>query len=548
MNEFWKRKIALMLLFAMAAGNNALAMQRGNPQVSAPSFKKDLNNPKSLSTSAKVGIVLSTSVLLGGLTSFAIWNIMFNNDKVKNLQIKNQDGKLNDLDASQKINIGDIKSDEILDNPSIETDDINNQNSDEFLDNSSIETDGIKEKNNQNNNEILDRPKGKTVNEIKESSLDDLKSKLSLLGSKKHYDIGANGKKTITNPILDIDLEQVMSAGNFNDSKIFGLARLSDLCYRYGITKGMPTGDENHGWDIPAYEYFFVDRRDHANYSRMYDRLSNYHKALLLKCIEFMYNNDKNDDSADWKKAAKECLVTMSLHGAHCPWRAEAIVNTVYSKLVKFLFDKGKILGNDLDGAFCELKEKLVGNVHDDYIKNNPDDDEPLDDINKIVKGMKYKFGMPGGDEYYERRAERYFEVAMKADNLIKLSHEILNKLEENERGKLMFDDNLPISFEEYCEYTMKTPEQIEKILDKIWSSSGKEATELKLWIQGEKVLEFGEMSNNLVELFQYKGEGCINDLTQYCFGLRFLINLVQNDYLWLAINDDNNGDVYVYE
>jgi hypothetical protein len=532
MNKFYKRKIAFMLLLAMAAGNNTLAMQKSKPQISELGFKRELNSPKSLNTGAKVGILLSTSLLLGSLTSFAIWKIMFNNDKVKNLQIKNRDDQLNNLDVQQ----------------------VEEYNDDKF-------NDSIEEENNQRDDELLNKSKVGVVNEVNEikelshkedlnisfqklSELDILKIKLKSLGSKKHYDIGANGKNNINNPILDIDLEQVMATGNFNNSKIFGLARLYDLCYRYGITKGMPTGDENHGWDIPAYDYFFVNRGNDASYSCMYDRLSNYHKALLLKCIEFMYNNDKNDDSADWKKAAKECLVTMSLHGAHCPWRAEAIVNTVYSKLVKFLFDKGKILGNDLDGAFCELKEKLVGNVHDDYIKNNPDDGEPLDDINKIVKGMKYKFGMPGGDRIYEGYAGDYFKNAMKADNLIKLSHEILNKLEQEERDSLMFNDESPISFEEYCEYTMKTPAQIEEMLDKIWSYNTDEAKELKSWIQHKKELSLGYVFYNVSVVFGYEDES-VYDLTKYYFGLKFLINLVKKDYLFLLDNDGYqvNGD-----
>ena len=523
MNEFYKRKIALMLLLAMAAGNNTLAMQTNKPQVSALDFKRNLNNPKSSSKSAKIGLLLIPPALLGGIATFVIWNI--SNDKVRNLQIKNRDDQLNNLDVQQ----------------------VEEYNYDKF-------NDSIGEENNQHDGELLNKSKVEVVNEVNEikepSHKEDLnisfqkfsESELKLLGSKKHYDIGANGKKTINNPISDIDLEQVMTTGNFSDRKVFGFARLSALCQNYGITKGMPTGDENHGWDIPAYDYFFVDRGDYASYSCMYEKLSNYHKALLLKCIEFMYNNDKNDDSADWKKVAKECLVTMSLHGAHCSWRAEAIVNTVYSKLVKFLFDQGKILGNDLDGAFCELKEKLVGNVHDDYIKNNPNDNEPLNDINKIVKGMKYKFGMPGGDRIYEGYAGDYFKNAMKADNLIKLSYEILNKLEENERGKLMFDDNLPISFEEYCEYTMKTPEQIERMLGKIWLSNADEAQELKSWIQHKKELSLGDVFYNVSLVFGYEDKS-VYDLTKYYFGFRFLINLVKNNYLFLLGDDDINND-----
>lgn len=523
MNKFYKRKIAFMLLLAMAAGNNTLAMQKSKPQISELGFKRELNSPKSLNTGAKVGIVLSTSLLLGSFTSFAIWKIMFNNDKVKNLQIKNRDDQLNNLDVQQ----------------------VEEYNDDKF-------NDSIEEENNQRDDELLNKSKVGVVNEVNEikelshkedlnisfqklSELDILKIKLKSLGSKKHYDIGANGKNNINNPILDIDLEQVMATGHFNNSKIFGLARLYDLCYRYGITKGIATDDQNNGWDIPAYDYFFVDREDYANYSRMYDRLSDYHKKLLLQCIEIMYRNQNNKE---WRDIVEACLTLMSSHGAHCAWRAEAIVNNVYSNLVKFLRDKGEILGNDLDGAFCELKEKLVGNVHADYIKNNPNDNEPLNDINRIVKVMNYKFGMPGGDRIYEGYAGDYFKNAMKADNLIKLSYEILNKLEEDKRISLMFDDESPISFEEYCEYTMKTPEQIERMLDKIWSSNTDAARELKSWIQHKKELSFGYMSEYVMEVFGCKDE-LVYDLTKYCFGLKFLINLVKKDYLFLLGDDD---------
>ena len=529
MNEFYKRKIALMLLLAMAAGNNTLAMQTNKPQVSALDFKRNLNNPKSSSKSAKIGLLLIPPALLGGIATFVIWNI--SNDKVRNLQIKNQDDQLNNLDVQQ----------------------VEEYNDDKF-------NDSIEEENNQHDDELLNKSKVGVVNEVNEikepshkedlkisshklSELDILKIKLKSLGSKKHYDIGANGKKTITNPILDINLEQAVEAGNFNsiDNKyrVFGLARLSDLCQRYGITEGIATDDQNNGWDIPAYDYFFVDRGNYANYSHMYDRLSDYHKKLLLQCIEIMYRNQNNEE---WRDIVEACLTLMSSHGAHCAWRAEAIVNNVYSNLVKFLRDKGKILANDLDGAFCELKEKLVGNVHADYIKNNPNDNEPLDDINYIVKGMKYKFGMPGGDRIYEGYAGDYFKNAMKADNLIKLSYEILNKLEENERGKLMFDDSLSISFEEYCEYTMKTPEQIERMLGKIWLSNADAAQELKSWIQHKKELSLGDVFYNVSLVFGYEDKS-VYDLTKYYFGLRFLINLVKNNYLFLLGDDDINND-----
>jgi len=126
MNKFYKRKIAFMLLLAMAAGNNTLAMQKSKPQISELGFKRELNSPKSLNTGAKVGIVLSTSLLLSSLTSFAIWKIMFNNDKVKNLQIKNRDDQLNNLDVQQVEEYNDDKF-----NDSIEEE--NNQRDDELL-------------------------------------------------------------------------------------------------------------------------------------------------------------------------------------------------------------------------------------------------------------------------------------------------------------------------------------------------------------------------------------------------------------------------------
>lgn len=507
MNKFYKRKIALMLLLAMAAGNNTLAMQKSKPQVSELGFKRELNSPKSLNTGAKVGIVLSTSLLLGSLTSFAIWKIMFNNDKVKNLQIKNRDDQLNNLAVQQ----------------------VKEHNDDKF-------NYSIGEENNQHVVNKVNEIKGSPHKEDLNINFQQLsKSELKLLGSKKHYEVGANGRKPINNPISNINLEQVMAADHFDDREAFGLARLRDLCQNYGITEGIEVDDRNDGWDIPAYEYFFVNRRPHAVYSHMYDELSIYHKELLLQCIEIMYQNQNN---AEWRDTVRSCLTLMSTHGAHCEWRAESIVNNLHNALVKFLRDKGEILGNDLDGAFCELKEKLVGNVQADYMRNNPDAREPLLPINRIVKGMRYKFGMPGGDGYYEGNAEDYFKNAMKADNLIKLSYEILNRLEENERGKLMFDDNSPISFEEYCEYTMRTPEQIEGMLDKIWSSNTDAAQELKSWIQHKKELSFGYMSEYVMEVFGYKDES-VYDLTKYNFGLKFLINLVKNNYLFLLGNDD---------
>ena len=485
MNEFSKRKISFILLFTMATGNNSLAMQMDCSKKPEINLNRSIKTSKGLSAGAKTIAIILPLVAIGSIATFAILKGKLNNKKIENNKTFNQ---INDI-----------------------------ENNNEF---------------DHNNNEFCNNPKDNNFeeeeshNSFKTSIHDDKEN-----NAEKHYELLDKGRVQITNPILDIDLEQVMAADNFNDSKIFGLARLSDLCQKYGITKGIEVDDGNNGWDIPAYDYFFVDRGNYTHYSHMYDRLSDYHKKLLLQCIEIMYRNQNNEE---WRDIVEACLTLMSSHGAHCAWRAEAIVNNVYSNLVKFLRDKGEILGNDLGGAFCELKEKLVGNVHADYIKNNPDNNEPLDDINKIVKGMKYKFGMPGGDEFYEDYAGDYFKNAMKADNLIKLSHAMLDKLESDKRALLMFNEELPISFEEYCKYTMKTPKQIKTILDKIGSYDTDEARELKSWIQNKKKLSFGYMSADVMEVFGCKDE-LVYDLTKYNFGIRFLINLIKNDYLYLV-------------
>ena len=75
-------------------------------------------------------------------------------------------------------------------------------------------------------------------------------------------------------------------------------------------------------------------------------------------------------------------------------------------------------------------------------------------------------------------------------------------------------------------------------MLDKIWTSDTDESNELKQWIKNKQEVKLGEVLFDLGELFKGYEKGVVDE-KDYSFGVRFLINCVKNDYLWLVDNDD---------
>ena len=410
-------------------------------------------------------------------------------------------------------------------------------NSDNFVNNDNDndnDNNQVSQVNINNGNEVDNLPEDFVNNSDDENNnlhvnteLDNLKSELRLLGSKKHYLLGEKGKIYIPNPVREMNIENV--------SKSVLKLHLKILCVDTHIDSGKDARDNQRGWKQSPWEYFFVKS---VRNSDMYEEIDNNYKNLLAKCIEFMYKN--KDKSQKWNEYKNMCIEQMALHGGHCEWRAVAIINTVYDILTNYLRESGKIKSdNAMDDVFCELKDKMVVDAMDNFLKEHVNSHEPLDDVNDLVSGLRYRFNIPGGNvDDAGRRIVKKYIIKKMVGSFIRLSHEILDKFEYDKRAELMYDDMNTISFEEYCEYTMKTPEQIEKMLDKIWTSDTDESNELKQWIKNKQEVKLGEVLFDLGELFKGYEKGVVDE-KDYSFGVRFLINCVKNDYLWLVDNDD---------
>lgn len=334
-----------------------------------------------------------------------------------------------------------------------------------------------------------------------------------------------NGSVYVTNYITRINVDIT----NTNDIS----NKLDELCRQFNHTRGIEVDDIQYGWQQTATEYFFTETNMY-NHHQMQD----YHKIILAQCIQAMY---QNKDEAVWQGAINSTLLSLSSHGGHCQWRAEALINTTYDTLRQFLRENGieeanpdsdhnvEVLMND---AFTSLKDKMIETAKKNYLNDNTDDDEPLFGCNCMVSHLKYLFGAsPNQNQDGVESATRYFENFMNKKYLMQEAHVILDQsLEEGGRIKLFGEvDQENISFVDYCRFASKSQEEIQRIVQKISDSNDDDA---KAWANGEQYLTLENAMYTLAELYAWDINNADIFEVKNAFGFKFLTMCFNHSYL----------------
>ena len=339
-----------------------------------------------------------------------------------------------------------------------------------------------------------------------------------------NFDLSKKGKAFRTNPILDIDVTNL---------KKDTLCRyLKELCEKADIKAGISVDDnQDSGWKQSAWEYIFV-KNDQYKHSNMYDNIdvSDYQRGLLAKCIMIMY---KNKDNELWNDVVKSNIINLSSHGGHCDWRFVSLIYSLYHSLLKFMHDKGLIKFNDpMEQKFAFFKEAIVDDLMPmalEYAKKKePYSNEHVSIINKIMRGFEYLIGVPFTDirnielEY----GKIAFTEMMKYENLIQVSHKMIDALDSEERKEILdLMNESKVSFKEFCKYTMKSKEQIKNMIKTI-NDAGDSSNELKKWVKGECSLGAWEIVENLIDNSYFDG------LKKFWWGVAWVICCIKNGYL----------------
>lgn len=315
--------------------------------------------------------------------------------------------------------------------------------------------------------------------------------------------------------------------------------KLYTLCRQFGYTRGIDVDDNAFGYEQSAYQYFF-------NGHNRYRELSIYHRRILAQCIEAMHQNRNNKT---WHNIIDAVLVSLSSHGGHCSWRAEALVNTIYNNLCKFLRenkigyepsgDEAKDLMNSM---FTILKNDMVEDARNNYLHElmNGDDNwlrrEPLDECNHMEQGLRslLKMGEDFNDVDIPDASRRYFSMVTAKKYLIQKSQRILDQLLESpDREKLFKNiDKEEMNFNDYCRLAGKSAQEIEHLKEKINAVENDDDDDLKQWIRGECALTIDDIAIEIGELFEYNYDtlGCL-ELTNI-FGFKFIVMCFDYSYL----------------
>lgn len=358
-----------------------------------------------------------------------------------------------------------------------------------------------------------------------------------------NFDLSEKGKMFISNPIFDTNTE------NVNADTL--CQYLKELCEKTGIVKGIDLGtrpsdgEENgggeydnmdDGWQQSAWQYFFVENRNYAN-SNMYqdDGVSEYHRQLLAKCILIMYQHI-NDPK--WQGIISSVIFNLSSHGGHCDWRTVSLIYSSYRFLLKFLHEEeiSDPNVNPIDREFAFFKEAMVGDLVPMFLEylrkkriarngqegNNP---EYLQSVNNAILGFEFLIGIPvdGLCNRAKRRGGQAFDLMFKYENLAEVSHNMADSLNKNKFFGLLNETS--ISFEEFCEYTMKTKKQIKEMLDKIWGDDDDVNKELREWVRGKLKLGAQQIVEKLVNIFYVDG-------LDKPWGVAWILCCIKNGYL----------------
>lgn len=295
-----------------------------------------------------------------------------------------------------------------------------------------------------------------------------------------------NGSTYLPNYISRIDVNIS------NDQEVSEISRqLDELCNQFQRTRGLNVEDRYSGWEQSATEYFFTR-------TNRYAQLDDDHKKVLLQCIKAMYTNKDNET---WHDIIDSTLLLFSSHGRHCSLRATAIINTAYNCLRQFLRENhigldGNAVntennaGTPMQQTFTNLKDAMVQKAQELYLSDRREDDEPLIGCNNMIYQLRCLLGMSrsNGTNSGQTAAAEYFQRVMDKKYLIETSNQILNNsLEENQRSTILDnvnDENL--SFANYCKFSGKSHEEIERLISAIESyPDGDFKNMLRDWVQG---------------------------------------------------------------
>ena len=140
-------------------------------------------------------------------------------------------------------------------------------------------------------------------------------------------------------------------------------------------------------------------------------------------------------------------LVALSAHGDHCSWRAVALVHQAYEALRKEIaqnhlnpkdnsnYDNESSLLNEISS---NLKDAIVNETKNLYLKEHKNIKEPLYDANEIASITRSILKINNSPVSNSNRstlelAMSYFNRVMAKNNLISLSHEIINSKFSND-------------------------------------------------------------------------------------------------------------------
>lgn len=369
-----------------------------------------------------------------------------------------------------------------------------------------------------------------------------------------------NGKTYLTNYITRINV-------NINNEADIG-NQLRVLCVQFNKTRGIHSNDSIGGWQRSAYEYFFTGPVDF--YSHLFPSISDYHKTILAQMIQAMY---QNKDDPRWNVTINTILNLLSQHDGHCSWRAEALINESYAMMCSLISDN-RLDNENLDvvrntqyllkSTFTDLKNKIIEEAKNDYLRTHVGEAEPLNVCNRIAAHLRFLLGItqtrPNQDG---EKAQEYFNRLTSKKEIIRMSHDIIShNFEDEDRNTLFRDiDQQNMYFTDYCKFVGKSHDEIEKLINAVKASNN---NNLKKWVNGECVLKLGDypkldrngipvytsiggtryiqdmeggIISSLMELdanYDFDAIGCPE--LMYAFGVKFMIMCFHDNYL-----DDQN-------
>ena len=332
------------------------------------------------------------------------------------------------------------------------------------------------------------------------------------------------------------------------------------MCEKFNITKGIDEGSVNTNdtndaldsaegsWKIPVWKYFFeesyLDNSDVKIFnSNIYDRsdFPTESKVKLAKCVKTMYDQIENKD---WHDIIESCLYQLSSHGGHCPARAEGLVNSVYDSLIKFFKEKNIIKYESFDDYIFYLFKLKIQEYANRTSLNVNMENAKKSGAEYMVQHAWTQKAIEGFLGFGESRIQSNISnwlcgSMMSTSNLLELSHNMLNKAEDNLRsGVLSALKNTKLTFTEYSQYCGRSGNDLKKFLSSVSeiSDDSEELKEIKNWILGkiELTLENAVYEIGTIFGFQEPSDLPLVEI-KYPFGVHFLIYCVLKGYLELG-------------